>query len=270
MEIDLELYRREARVTIQPPVRLSVIDIAPDYPQRTLVFLHGFGGQAVQWRYQLYQFSISNRVIAPDLRGHGRSDQPRGSYSMPQVQIDLINTLDTLGVTGKIVLVGHSFGGAVAAEFALAHPERLSHLALIATAGEFRLNPLYRLLLRLPAATLQAFATATRNWLGAPPQVLKLWYEQALSGWSGRDLFRSLQVPTLVIRGHQDALFEKPAFEEVTRLIPQAEEIDVGASGHMVMLERRDAVNRALSRFLEAGVRSFSQTGEFIRRPAAL
>jgi hypothetical protein len=50
MEIDLELYRREAHVTIQPPVRLSVIDIAPDFPQRTMIFLHGFGGQAVQWR----------------------------------------------------------------------------------------------------------------------------------------------------------------------------------------------------------------------------
>jgi pimeloyl-ACP methyl ester carboxylesterase len=51
-----------------------------------------------------------------------------------------------------------------------------------------------------------------------------------------------------VVRGHLDVVFEKPQFEEVARLIPLAEEIDVGASGHMVMLERRDAVNRAISR----------------------
>ncbi len=262
MEIDLELYRREAHVTIQPPVRLSVIDIAPDFSQRTLVFLHGFGGQAMQWRYQLYRFSISNRVIAPDLRGHGRSDKPRLGYHMAQIQADLMNALDVLGVTGQVVLVGHSFGGAVAAEFAAAHPERVSHLVLIATAGEFKLNRLYRLLLRLPSANLQALAPFTRNWLGAPPQVLKEWHEHALSTWNGWELFRSLQVPTLVVRGHQDRVFEKPLFEEVARLIPQVEDIDVGASGHMVMLERREAVNRAISRFLETEVRAFSQIDE--------
>jgi long-chain acyl-CoA synthetase len=262
MEIDLELYRQEVRLPGQTPLRLSVIDIAPDYPQHTLLFLHGFGGRALQWRYQLYKFSISNRVIAPDLRGHGRSDKPRAGYSMAHLQTDLLGLLDALGVEGKIVLVGHSFGGALAAEFAAAHPERLSHLVLIASAGEFRLNPLYRLLLRLPAANLQMLAPFTRQWLGAPPQVLKLWHDQALSNWSGWSLFHSLQTPTLVIRGHLDAVFERPMFEEVARAIPLAEEIDVGASGHMVMLERRDAVNRAISRFLEAGKRAFSQTDE--------
>jgi long-chain acyl-CoA synthetase len=262
MEIDLELYRQEVRLPGQPPVRLSVIDIAPDYPQRTMVFLHGFGGRAVQWQYQLDKFFVSNRVIAPDLRGHGLSDKPRTGYTMAQIQADLLSLLDALGVNGKMVVVGHSFGGALAAEFAAAHPDRISHLVLIASSGEFKLNPLYRLALRLPAANLQMVAPFTRNWLGAPPQVLKEWHEHALSTWSGWDLFHSLQVPTLVVRGHLDMLFEKPQFEEVAHAIPLAEEIDVGASGHMVMLERRDAVNRAISRFLEAGKRAFSQTDE--------
>jgi len=46
MEIDLELYRQEVRISTQPRLRLSVIDVAPDYPQHTLVFLHGFAGRA--------------------------------------------------------------------------------------------------------------------------------------------------------------------------------------------------------------------------------
>ncbi len=66
-------------------------------------------------------------------------------------------------------------------------------------------------------------------------------------------------MPTLVIRGHLDAVFQRPAYEEVTRLIPDAEEIDVGASGHLVMLERRDAVNRAIARFIDVERRSWSQ-----------
>ena len=260
MEIDLELYRHDVKVSSQPPVRLSAIDISPEHPQRTMVFLHGFGGKAIQWRYQLLKFSTANRVIALDLRGHGHSDKPRSSYQMAQILSDLQAALDVSGVNEPFILVGHSFGGAVATEFAAAHPERVSHLVLIASAGDFRLNPLYRFLLRLPASYLSVMAPFTRKWLGAPPHVLKSWYTANLSTWNGWNLFRSLRVPTLVVRGHLDVVFEKPAFEEVTNAIPMAEEVDVGASGHMVMLERREAVNRAIDRFVETGKRSWSQT----------
>ncbi|MBI5053158.1 MAG: hypothetical protein HZB52_07800, partial [Chloroflexi bacterium] len=47
MDIDLELYRREVRISTNPLVRLSAIDIAPEHPQWTMVFVHGFGGQAI-------------------------------------------------------------------------------------------------------------------------------------------------------------------------------------------------------------------------------
>lgn len=259
MEIDIELYRREVRVSYQPVVQLSVIDIAPEHAQRTLVFVHGYGGKAVQWEYQLNRFSPANRVIALDLRGHGHSDKPRTGYTMAQILSDLGTMLDTLGVTEQVVLIGHSFGGAIATEFAAAHPHRVSHLVLIATTGEYRLNPLYRLLLRLPHTNLQMIAPLTRKWLGAPPQVLKSWYVDTLCEWNGWNLFRDLRVPALVIHGHLDMVFEKPLFEEVARVIPLAEETDVGASGHMVMLERREAVNRAIARFVETDKRSFSQ-----------
>jgi long-chain acyl-CoA synthetase len=250
MEIDLELYRLDVRLGQKPPLRLSAIDIFPDHPQRTLVFLHGFGGQARQWQYQLGHFSSANRVIAPDLRGHGRSDRPRNGYHMPQILADFEGVLDALGVNEKIILAGHSFGGAVAAEFAAARPGRVERLALIATAGEYHLNSLYRLLLRLPARALQFLAPLTRGWLGAPPTVLKEWYEHNLSRWNGWSLFRGLELPTLVLRGHLDLVFRRPYYEEVARALPNAEELDLGASGHMVMLERREAVNRALARFI--------------------
>ena len=259
MSSDLELYRRDVRVSIQPPIRLSVIDIAPENPENTLMLVHGFGGRASQWAYQLDHFSRSNRVIAVDLRGHGRSDRPSSGYSMDEIQSDLEKVLDTLGVCEPIVLVGHSFGGAVTTEFAAAHPSRVGRLVLIASAGEFRLNPLYRTVLRLPSASLLTLAPLTGRWLGAPPHVLKEMYEHNLATWNGWSMFRDLQVPTLVIRGHLDAVLEKPMFEEVARAIPGAEEIDVGASGHMVMLERREAVNRAIDRFMGSGRRSFSQ-----------
>jgi hypothetical protein len=57
MDIDLDLYRHEVRVSTNPLVRLSAIDISPDHPQRTFVFVHGFGGQIVPRNYLLQKFS---------------------------------------------------------------------------------------------------------------------------------------------------------------------------------------------------------------------
>ena len=251
MDVDLDLYRHEIRVSTNPLVRLSAIDISPDYPQRTFVFLHGFGGQAAQWQYQLQQFSLENRVIALDMRGHGLSDAPPSGYSMDQVIADLETALTLLKVKRKFVLVGHSFGGAWATEYAIKNPDRVERLVLIATAGEFELRPLFRFALNFPNWLLRLVGPFTRSWLSARPTVLKQIYHRALSKWSGWEHFECLEVPTLVIRGDRDAVFQKPMFARVTESIPEAEEADIGASGHMVMLERREAVDRAIERFLE-------------------
>lgn len=261
MDIDLDLYRHEVRVSTNPLVRLSAIDISPDHPQRTFVFIHGFGGKAEQWQYQMQKFAVENRVIALDMRGHGLSDKPGRGYDMSQIVEDLETALTLLKVKGRIVLVGHSFGGAVVTEYALKNPDRVERLILIATAGEFKLNPFFRLGLALPAWLLRLIGPFTRSWLHAPPHALKRFYNENMSRWRGWDRFRELVVPTLVIRGNRDLVFEKPAFAKVTESIPGAEEADIGASGHMVMLERREAVDRSIERFLEGeGQRSWRES----------
>lgn len=257
MTLDLEFYRRRVRIPTKPSINLSVIDIPPEHANQTVVFLHGYGGQANQWKYQLDEFSNSNRVIAIDLRGHGQSDKPLGDYSMTQITQDIELVLRVMGVEDKFILVGHSFGGAMATEYAILHPESISHLILIATAGEFELNPFYRFLLKLPKPMLHSLGPIVRGWLSAPPMVMHAWYHQNVVKWNGWSLFRSLKVPTTVVRGHQDAVFSRAVFDEVARAIPDADEIDVGASGHLVMLERRQAVNRVIHRSLETETRAW-------------
>ncbi len=269
MDLDLDLYRREVRVSANPTIRLSAIDVSPDRPQRTLIFIHGFGGQAGQWHYQLQNFLLENRVIALDLRGHGLSDKPARGYDMPQILADLETALDVLKVKGKFVLVGHSFGGAVATDFALNHADRIERLVLIATAGEFKFQWLYRLGLGMPDWLLRVAGGFARRRLYAPPHVLKQFYRQNVSKWMGWDKFRALAVPTLVIRGNRDQVFERAFFEDVASSIPGAQEADIGASGHLVMLERREAVNRAIERFLAGKQqRSWRDTSAVIRRKA--
>ncbi len=272
MDTDLELYRKEVLISTRPEVRLSAIDIAPEQAQRTFVFLHGFGGRASQWQYQMAYFGQENRAIALDLRGHGQSSRPHSEYTMPDTLLDIHTSLERLGINGRFILVGHSFGGAVAAEYAAAYPEQVERLVLVASAGEFRLNPLIRLALKVPARIASLLVPFAPAPLGAPPHVLKAWYANTVRDWKGWDLFRSLNLPVLIIRGHLDLVLDRPAFELVARTFPAAEEVDVGASGHMVMLERRAAVNRAIERFTNAGKRSWREASdiELAARRAAL
>ena len=257
MDVDIELYRREVRISAQPIIRLSAIDIAPDHHRRTLVFIHGFGGNATQWRYQLQKFSDESRVIALDLRGHGQSDKPHSDYSMPSLVNDLVLALDLLGVDGPLVLVGHSFGCAILCEYAAAHPDRVDRLVLIAGAGEYKLAPSLAFALRLPEWLLAAaFAVYVHKLVVSTAYVLKTMNRNSLAAWNGWSLMRGLTMRVLVIRGSRDRVLDPRVYAEVARVIPRAEEVDVGASAHMVMLERREAVNRAMGRFISADGRA--------------
>lgn len=251
MDIDLDLYRHEIKISSNPLIRLSAIDVSPESPKRTIIFIHGFGGKAEQWQYQMQKFAMDNRVIALDIRGHGLSDKPSTGYDMPRIQADLETALAQLNVSLPFVLVGHSYGGAIVTEYALNHPDHIEKLILIATAGEFRLAPLLKFALRLPSTVLRLIGPFTKKWLHAPPHALKEYYRDNMSQWVGWGRFEKLEVPTMVIRGHRDFVFDRPLFEKVAKSIVGAEDVDVRTSGHMVMLERREAVDRAIENFLK-------------------
>ena len=82
---------------------------------------------------------------------------------------DLEAALTLLKVKGKFVLVGHSYGGAIVTEYALKNPDRVERLILMATAGEFKLQPMLKLALSLPVWLLRLIGPFTRKWLFAPP-----------------------------------------------------------------------------------------------------
>jgi len=250
MEVDLELYREELLIADNPPVRLSYIEVVAENPAGTMVFVHGYGGYAMQWKNQLKAFSDNYRVIAYDLRGHGRSDAPYSVYSMAEAQADLDVLLQKLNVKLPFILVGHSFGGAVVTQFAHRRPQDLSHLVLIATTGEYPLHPAAAALLRLPLAALRPIRSLLRQQLAAEAHVLKNVYFNNMSKWNGWSMFRDLRMPVLVIRGERDQVYPTAVFEEVARTIPDAEDVNIGVSRHLVPLERAEAVNRAVGRFV--------------------
>ncbi len=249
MHIDLELYRRDIVVGQDPPVRLSVIDIDPGAAQGTMVFLHGFGGHAAQWQAQIRFFAEEYRILAPDLRGHGYSDKPNSRYTIDELLGDLNAMLAEARAPERFILFGHSFGGAVACSYAARHPERVEKLVLIGTATEFELGLHLRLARRVPTPLLQfAMSRFMPNVFGTA-QSLKAYYDNALHPWDGH-IFREVRAPTLVIRGHRDIVFPQAAYGKVAQLVPGAQEVIIPVSAHLVHLERADATNRAIQRFL--------------------
>ncbi len=250
MEVDLELYREDILVSEDPPVRISYIEVAPEAPIGTLVFVHGYGGYALQWQNQLRAFSDDYRVIALDVRGHGRSDAPPSRYDMSELQSDLDVVLAKLEVKFPIILCGHSFGGALVTEFAHRRPQDVARLILVATTGEYSLFKGAETLLRLPLTILRPIRRMVRRQLAAEAHVLKNLYFNTMRVWNGWSKFRDLQMPVLVIRGERDQVYPTAAFEEVAQTIPDAEDVNIGVSSHLVPLERADAVNRAIERFI--------------------
>lgn len=95
-----------------------------------LVLLHGLASQAHIWDLLAPHLIDSFRVVAIDQRGHGLSDKPDSSYDFATITADLHAILKALKIN-RAVLAGHSWGGNVAVQYAVDHPERVSGLILI-------------------------------------------------------------------------------------------------------------------------------------------
>jgi pimeloyl-ACP methyl ester carboxylesterase len=101
---------------------------------RPVVLVHGLGGAATNWTRLAPLLTPSRRIIVPDLPGHGRSGSI-GRHGDLSAYADCICAILERETTAPAALVGHSMGGVVALRLAVAHPARVSALALVESAG---------------------------------------------------------------------------------------------------------------------------------------
>src|SRR4051812_12207612 len=99
-----------------------------------LLLLHGLGCDHTTWEPVLDSLARRYTVIAPDLLGHGLSDKPRADYSVGGYANGMRDLLTVLGID-KVTVLGHSFGGGVAIQFAYQFPERTERMVLVAPGG---------------------------------------------------------------------------------------------------------------------------------------
>ena len=186
------------------------------------VCLHGSGADGIVWSYQLSRLSSRYRVIVPDLPGHGRSEgQPLDSPDAYAAWLeDFCRALNL----SAFFLMGHSFGGAIAQEYARCHPHKIRGMVLVGTGMQFVLSRTYRELFE-HGVLATADVTTESAML---PESFKKGYELLLGQSSAAlhaDLFaaarfdssawvESLRMPSLVIWGSRDEITPRELPEE--------------------------------------------------------
>lgn len=230
-----------------------------------IVALHGFGSSGESWR-PLHRCLPEFRIVAPDLKGAGWSDKPPDdNYGVLEQARLMVGVVDALGLEAPI-LVGHSFGGAVALEVAARLQERPetspAALVLINSIAFEQHIPLYMGLLRTPrvgeafcSLLRRIFARRLRGRLPLTPE-LPLESEAPpaaphcllLPGGMGAFLCTarqmieypvgecrcaSLKMPTLVLRGALDPVVPAHVGRTVVERTPNARLVCLAGCGHL-------------------------------------
>ena len=118
--------------------KVSVRDIEVNYQEAghgpPLILIHGLNGDLTGWALVVPEFSKHYRTVALDVRGHGGTSKPDQPYSIKGFAEDFHEFMKRLKIPRAHIL-GLSMGGAIAQQFALAHPEMIQSLVLVSTFG---------------------------------------------------------------------------------------------------------------------------------------
>ena len=240
-----------------------------------LLLVHGWPLDRTMWAGQLGGLARNARVLAPDLRGFGGSTV-RPPYTIDQYADDLVAFLDALGLA-RVVACGLSMGGYVAFSLLRRHRDRLRALVLADTratadSDEARENrgKLIAVIEHEGTSALaerQLEAMLGRSTLGRQPQLVETVRRMmastppegaigALRAMADRPdstpILHSIDVPTLVVGGAEDAITPPAVLRAMAAEIPGSRVEIVEQAGHVCPLERPAAFNHVVSEFVGA------------------
>jgi pimeloyl-ACP methyl ester carboxylesterase len=250
---------------------VSVRTVRAGEGDTTLLLLHGYGESLTTWRAVFDRLARNGRVIAIDLPGFGGSAKPDVSYSLPAMTERLSQFIDRW-TTGPLVVIGHSMGGELAASLALARPDRVNLLILIAPAGyRIGLAGLVNSMSPTKADRIgrylswRSFITPIHDpaWLEEPDSAARYdqtgdaTYSAAASrvlkefNFIGlRNRFQDITQPTLLIWGGLDPVMPFAVGDTLSRLIPCVRFVPLVKAFHRPQAEVPDTVLSIIRRFL--------------------
>lgn len=278
-------------------LRAHVRDEGPRDDPTPIVMLHGTADSLHTWGGWTETLARERRVIRLDLPGFGLTGPaPDGDYRVERY-VEFVGTLlDALGVS-HFVIVGNSFGGWVAWEMALAHPDRVAALVLVDSAGyplESQSVPIGFRIARVPGLNRLLRSVLPRgviessvaNTYGDPSRVtdelVDRYYELTLregnraalaqrfaaGRWAadpGR--IRDLKLPTLILWGGRDGLIPLHYGEQFRRDIAGSELVVFPDLGHVPHEEDPDATLAAVRGFLSRIASDAAEAATSTERP---
>ncbi len=232
---------------------------------RTLLCIHGSGNNAHSFMPLFERLGDEHSLVAFSMPAHARSAGLEALGSVAEMAAHTAGVIEALELRRPVVL-GHSMGGGVALELALARPDLVGGLVIVGSMPKFPplpdlvLEPMRRVVegKQRRAFGREAFSPKTpdeivhRGWMEdakTDPRVM-LGDMLALRGWAVDQRLGEIDCPTLVVWGDD----EFPPMQEGGRALSEgirgARSLTVPEAGHMVHFERPDPVAEALRGFL--------------------
>jgi pimeloyl-ACP methyl ester carboxylesterase len=248
----------------------------------TLVLLHMFFTSLTQWAANIADLSRDYRVYAIDVTGQPTKSIPSQPLKSRQDCVTwLSELLDALNIESTD-LVGASFGGWFTLNYALGAPKRLNKIVLLSPAGGFlplvkqfyvrgMLNTLfprrfmmesflrwmtYEENLRDPSTRLIMNCLTDQMYLGnryfRQPAEMTNFIPSVLQDPFSDEELRGMQVPTLLLIGQQEALYDSAAaLERARRLIPNIEGELIAQANHEMTISKHEIVDPRVLEFLK-------------------
>jgi len=261
--------------------RIHVAEVGKGKP---VAFVHGFPEGWFAWRDQMHALAAAGfRAIAPDLRGYGESEKPRGAkhYKASLVAGDVAALIESLG-EGPVPVVGHDWGGPITYRLAMDHPELVSRLFIMNGPHPLHFNRLLRksaaqrrrswyiFFFQLPFLPERAMAgrkdVFARMFRGAVPAERLVDYQRAfpdVSSWKAPiDFYRAARTKdvrpktkiidkdVLVIWGMRDFALGPECLEGLEEWVPRVRIERLPNAGHFVQQEAAEEVSAILLREL--------------------
>ena len=233
---------------------------------------HSLASSMVMWNPQLESLESHFLVLRYDMRGHGASDAPDGTYTLELLAEDAVALLDVLGID-TVHFVGLSIGGMIGQGLALNHGDRLKSLTLCDTSAVMPDEAQPILQERIAAArengmadqvdgTLERWFTpqylkenppeveTIRQQVRATPLAGYIGCSEALRGLNYLERLRGIKLATLIMVGEEDPGTPVAASEAIHERIAGSELVILPSARHLSNIEQAEAFNKSLMGFL--------------------
>jgi pimeloyl-ACP methyl ester carboxylesterase len=232
---------------------------------RALILIHGSGENLNIWKNQFEKISLNVKLITLDLPSHGKSGDFKAETLTLDFYINAIKALKEELKLKRLILGGHSLGGAVTQSYYFTYPEDIDGLILISTGGRLRVSNRILDSVKtnfeqfLDTISIASFSRKTPKGIIKPyieeiskvdPEVIHKDFK-ICDDFDILDKVGEIKVPCLILVGKADKLTPVKYQKYFNKHIDDSKLVIINKAGHAVMIEQPSRINHEIESFIE-------------------